>query len=109
MAVPRIEHILCDLFGAEDDSLTRWASRAPFVGAVQRAHHPGSIIHESPVLISEEQGLGKSGLIRAIVPPEHADEWHGDALDLGASKKEQGEVLAGRVVVEISELAGLRL
>ena len=107
-SIPRIEHILCSLFGCEDNDLTRWASRAPFVGSVQRTRVPGSIIHESPVLISEEQGLGKSGLVRAMVPPEHADQWHGDALDLASSKKEQGEVLAGRVVVEISELAGLR-
>ena len=39
--IPRIEHILSDLFGCEDDDLTRWASRAPFVGCVQRAHCPG--------------------------------------------------------------------
>lgn len=106
--IERIEHILVDLFEATDSDLTRWASRAPFVGAVQRARHPGSKIDESPVLISEEQGLGKSGLVRAMVPPEYVDQWHGDSLDLSASKKEQSEALSGRVVVEIAELDGLR-
>ena len=93
---------------AEDDDLTRWASRAPLVGAVQRAHHPGYIIHESPVYISEEQGYGKSGLVRAFIPPEHVNQWHGDGLDLGAPQQAQSETLAGRVLVEIAELAGLR-
>ena len=106
--VDRIEHILTDLFEAEDSNLTRWASKAPFIGAVQRARHPGSKIDESPVLISEEQGLGKSALVRAMIPPEYVDQWHGDSLDLSASKKEQSEALAGRVIVEISELSGLR-
>ena len=64
--IPRIEHILCDLFGAEDNDLTRWASRAPFVGAVQRTLFPGSKIDESPILISEVQGYGKSGLAYSL-------------------------------------------
>ena len=105
--IPRIEYILTTLFGAPDDGLTRWASRAPFVGAVQRAHVPGSKIDESPILVSE-QGFGKSTLAGSLVPPEHKDDWFGDALDLNSSKKEQAEALAGCVIVEISELDGLR-
>ena len=64
--IPRIENILCSLFGAPSDDLTRWASRAPFTGAVQRAHFPGSKIDESPILVSVEQGIGKSTLARVI-------------------------------------------
>ena len=105
---PRIEFILSDLFGAPDDDLSRWASRAPLVGAVQRARFPGSKIDESPILVSTEQGLGKSTLASSLVPPEYKDDWFGDALDLSSSKKEQAEALAGCVVVEISELDGLR-
>ena len=105
---PRIEFILADLFGAEDDDLTRWASRAPLIGAVQRARFPGSKIDESPILVSVEQGLGKSTMASSLVPPEYKDDWFGDALDLSSSKKEQAEALAGCVVVEISELDGLR-
>lgn len=104
----RLEFLLSDLFDANTDDLSRWAGRAPFVGAVQRARHPGSKIDESPVLISEEQGYGKTSFVRSMVPPEFADEWTGDALDLSASTKEQAEALAGRVIVEIAELAGLR-
>ena len=105
---PRIEFILSDLFGAPDDDLSRWASRAPLIGAVQRARFPGSKIDESPILVSPEQGYGKSALAGSLVPPEHKDDWFGDALDLSSSKKEQAEALAGCVVVEISELDGLR-
>ena len=106
--IPRIELILCDLFGCELDDLARWASRAPLVGAVQRARFPGSKIDESPILVSVEQGLGKSTLASSLVPPEYKDDWFGDALDLSSSKKEQAECLAGCVVIEISELDGLR-
>ena len=106
--IPRIEFILSDLFGAPDDDLTRWASRGPLVGAVQRARFPGSKIDESPILVSTEQGLGKSTLASSLVPPEYKDDWFGDALDMSSSKKEQAECLAGCVIIEISELDGLR-
>ena len=38
---PRIDTILTDLFGADDVPITRWASRYPLMGAVQRAMWPG--------------------------------------------------------------------
>ena len=105
--MPRLEFIFSDVFGAPDDALTRFAGRAPFVGAVVRALHPGAKIDESPVLISE-QGFGKSAFVRSMFPPEFADQWSGDALDFRSSQKEMAETLAGRVVCEIAELTGLR-
>ena len=102
---PRLEFILSDLFGTEDTDLTRFASRAPFVGAVQRARFPGSKIDETPVFKSE-QGYGKSAFIRSTFPSELADQWTGDGLDFRSSQKEMGEALSGRVIIEIAELAG---
>ena len=105
--VPRIDGLLTDMFGAEDDSLTRWASRYIGIGAIQRAFKPGAKIDEVPVLLSQEQGIGKSAFVRSWFS-EASDEWHGDAVDLSARAKEQAEQLAGRVVVELSELTGIR-
>ena len=57
-----------------------------------------------PVLVGP-QGVGKSHLLRAILPPEHP-EWFSDALHLAAHPKERVESLLGRVLVEVSEMAG---
>ena len=104
--VPRIDNLLCLMFGAEDEAIVKWASRYIGIGAVQRAFEPGAKIDEVPVLLGE-QGTGKSAFVRTWFS-EAQHEWHGDGVDLGARNKEQGEQLAGRAVCELSELAGLR-
>ena len=104
--VPRIDNLLCLMFGAEDAPLVRWASRYIGIGAIQRAFQPGAKIDEVPVLLGE-QGSGKSAFVHAWFS-ESQHEWHGDGVDLGARPKEQSEQLSGRAVCELSELAGLR-
>ena len=104
--VPRLDGLLVRNFGAADNPLSHWCSRAPFIGAVQRAYVPGAKIDEVPVLIGA-QGLGKAAHVRSLLPPEFP-EWHGDAIDLSARAKEKAEALQGRVIVELSELSGLR-
>ena len=104
--VPRIDHILTECFGADDSPLTQWASRYIGIGALQRTFEPGCKLDQIPVLIGD-QGIGKSAFIAGWLPPDRPD-WFGDALDLSARTKEQEEQLAGRTVVELSEMAGLR-
>ena len=103
---PRIDNLLCKMFGADDEAIVKWASRYIGIGAVQRAFEPGAKIDEVPVLLGD-QGSGKSAFVRAWFS-ESQHEWHGDGVDLGARPKEQSEQLAGRAVCELSELAGLR-
>ena len=103
---PRIDGLLCQMFGADDTRLVRWASRYIGIGAIQRAFQPGAKIDEVPVLLGD-QGSGKSAFVRAWFS-ESQHEWHGDGVDLGARPKEQSEQLSGRVVCELSELAGIR-
>ena len=102
----RIDGLLTEHFGAIDSQLTRWASRYIGVGALQRAYEPGSKLDQVPILIGA-QGIGKSAFARGWLPPDQPS-WHGDALNLGASDQKQGEAMAGRVVIELSEMAGLR-
>ena len=103
---PRIDGLLTNLFGAEAEPLTQWASRYIGIGAIQRTYEPGCKLDEVPVLLGA-QGVGKSAFARNWFSEEQ-HEWHGDAVDLGARPKEQAEQLAGKVVVELLEMTGIR-
>ena len=103
---PRIDTLLTNMFGAEDTPLVRWASRYAGMAAVQRALEPGCKLDEVPVLLGA-QGCGKSAFIRCWLE-EHEHEWHGDAVDLAGTEKEQAEQMKGRVLIELSELVGMR-
>ena len=100
----RLSIVLCVLFEAKSTPLNQWASRYLFLGAIQRCYMPGCKLDEMPVLIGP-QGVGKSAFSRSILPPDHP-EWFSDGLHLAASSKERAEVLQGRVIVEIAEMAG---
>ena len=100
---PRCSQLINATFSeVHEGPLTFWASRYPFVGALQRAYRPGCKIDEFPVLVSG-QGAGKSAFVKALLPDE---DWFGDSLDLSASVKEQAESMAGRVIIEVSEMVG---
>ena len=102
--VPRCATVLVDHFNGldQESDLIPWASRYFFVGALQRSYEPGCKIDETPVLISG-QGTGKSSFIRSLL---RNPDWFGDSLDLSAPTKMQSEALAGRVIVEMSEMVG---
>ena len=103
---PHLERLLIDLFGAPNDALSRWAARYLFVGGVQRTYEPGCKLDEMPVLIGA-QGIGKSALLREMVPPE-IPGLHSDGLRWDARPQEQVDAVLGRVIVEVSEMSGRR-
>ncbi len=72
---------------------------------IERTITPGAKIDEMPVLISP-QGGGKSAYVQHLLPRWAWRDWHGDALNLHATNKEQAESLKGRVIVEIAEMVG---
>ena len=76
--------------------------------AVYRAYHPGGAQHVTPVLIAEWQGQGKSSLAACVLPPGWRAQWFGDGLQLNMSRKEVAETTAGKVIVEMPEMSGLR-
>ena len=100
----RLPGLLTELFGAPDDALSTWAGRYLFVGGVQRTYEPGCKLDEIPVLIGE-QGIGKSAFARAAVPPD-MPEMFSDGIRWDMREREQVEATLGRVVCEISEMAG---
>ena len=106
--LPRIESLLITLFGCNDTPFVRWAGKYIFLGALLRTRQPGSKLDEFPILIGP-QGIGKSSFCRNLFPPEKfAADWFTDGVRLAASDKEKVEALRGAVLVEFSELAGIR-
>lgn len=104
----RLEGVFQALFNCKDDDITRWAARYVFLGAVERTRNPGRKLDAFPVLIGD-QGIGKSAFCKSVFP-EHPDAayWFNDALRLSATEKEKAEALQGAVLVEFSELHGIR-
>ena len=100
---PRIDTLLIDLFGAKDTKLNRWAGRYIPVGAIQRTWWPGCKLDEILVLVGE-QGIGKSTLLRQILPEA---AYFSDGLNFNGSARERVESMLGYVIVEASEMAGI--
>ena len=50
-------------------------------------------------------GIGKSTFLRELLPPDMPDLFS-DTLNLASQNKERVESTLGRVIVEISEMAG---
>lgn len=99
---PRIDHILPDLFGANDNPYTREAMRKMLVGAVARVFNPGVKFDLVLTLISTMQGTGKSSFFKAL-----GRAWFSDTF-LTVQGKDSFEQLQGTWVMEMAELAGLR-
>ena len=102
----RIEGLLCNMFAAPWSPLAEWASQYIFLGAIQRTMEPGCKLDEIPVLIGP-QGIGKSALLREVVPPDVPD-LYGDGLRWDARDREQVEAVLGRLIVEVPEMGGRR-
>ena len=106
----RLDGLLRSCFEMQDDQnppeLVSWAGRFLVMGAVWRTLYPGAKLDEMPVLVGG-QGIGKTTLLRRLLPDD-AHDWFADGLTLVARDREVAEMLAGRVIVEVSEMVGLR-
>ena len=102
----RLGGLIDVMFDVPLDHLTLWAGRYMILGVIQRTMDPGCKLDEFPVLIGP-QGIGKSALPRAILPPE-LPELFGDGLRWDAPAKAMVEATLGRAIVEVSEMAGHR-
>lgn len=101
--VDRLDTWLIRRGGAPDTAFVRAVSRIVLVAAVRRIRSPGIKFDAIPVL-EGRQGIGKSRLVRAISPDP---AWFTDALEIGADSKLVIEQTAGKLIVELAELAGL--
>lgn len=99
--VPRVETLLVDYLGAEDNPYTRAVTRKTLVAAVARIYRPGCKF-DNMLTLRGRQGLGKSALIAKL-----GGEWFSDTMT-AMQGKEAYEQLQGVWIMEVGELAGMR-
>lgn len=102
---PRLQTWLIDYAGAVDNAYVRAVSELFLVAGVRRVREPGALFQEMLVLISPEQGKGKSTALGALCPQR---SWFLEDMPLGSDSKTVMERLSGRWIVECAELKGLR-
>lgn len=101
--IPRVDTLLVDYLGAEDNDYVHAVTRKTLCAAVCRVLNPGCKF-DSMLVLNGPQGIGKSTLIARL-----AGEWFSDSLSLNDTKdKTAAEKLQGYWILEIGELAGLR-
>lgn len=93
----RIDTLLIDYLGAEDNNYVRTVARKILVGAVGRVFVPGIKFDNMPVLAGP-QGLGKSTFIKKL-----GKDWYSDSLTT-VSGKEAYEQLQGIWIIEMGEM-----
>lgn len=99
---PRVDSLLIDYFGADDNIYTREAMRKMLCGAVARIFNPGEKFDLVLTMVSPEQGTGKSTFLKKL-----GKAWFSDTF-LGVNGKEALEQIQGSWIIEMAELAGLR-
>ena len=101
--VNRVETLLIDYLGAEDNLYTRQVTRKTLVAAVARVYEPG-IKFDTILVLNGPQDLGKSTIFRKL-----GLKWFSDSLTLTDMRdKTSAEKLQGYWIVEMGELAGMR-
>ena len=101
--VPRVDTLLIDYLGAEDNPYIRAVSRKTLCAAYRRIYQPGVKFDYMPVL-NGAQGIGKSTFISNL-----GMEWFSDSLSLSdMNDKTAAEKLQGYWILEIGELAGMK-
>lgn len=101
--VPRVDTVLIDYLGAEDNPYVRAVTRKELCAAYMRVHHPG-IKFDYIIVLNGAQGIGKSTLIARL-----GMEWFSDSLSLSdMNDKTAAEKLQGYWIHEIGEMAGMK-
>ena len=99
--VPRVETLLIDYMGAEDNDYTRAVTRKTLAAAVSRVFRPGCKF-DYMLTLRGRQGMGKSALISKL-----GGEWFSDSFTT-VQGKEAYEQVIGVWIMEVGELAGMR-
>lgn len=102
----RLDRLLIDYLGADDNAYTREAMRKTMAAAVARVYEPG-IKFDTMLVLVGPQGAGKSTFFERIAC---RSEWFTDSLkmDMMNKIKDSGEQLQGAWIVEIGEMTGMK-
>lgn len=99
--VKRVDSLLIDYLGAEDNDYTRAVTRKTIAAAVARIYRPGCKF-DYMLTLRGRQGLGKSALIAKLGGP-----WFSDTFTT-MQGKDAYEQVQGVWIMEVGELAGMR-
>jgi len=101
--VKRVDTLLIDYLGAEDNLYIQAVARKTLCAAIARATKPGCKF-DTMLVLNGPQGVGKSTLLAKL-----AGEWFSDSMSLSDTKdKTAAEKIQGHWINEIGELAGIR-
>lgn len=101
--IPRLDSLLIDYCGAEDNPYTRAVTRKTLCAAVARVYEPGRKF-DSILVLSGPQGIGKSTFFAKL-----GGAWYSDSLAISDMKdKTAAEKLQGYWILELGELAGIK-
>lgn len=99
----RVDGLLIDYLGAEDNIYTREAIRKTLCAAVARIYEPG-VKFDYVLILNGDQGIGKSTFFSRL-----AGRWFSDSLTVSDMRdKAAAEKLQDYWILELGELAGLR-
>ena len=101
--VHRVDTLLIDYLGAQDNPYVRAVTHKALCAAYDRVFNPG-IKYDYMIVLNGDQGIGKSTLIAKL-----GQEWFSDSLSLSdMNDKTAAEKLQGYWILEIGELAGMK-
>lgn len=100
----RVDTLLTDTLGADDNPYTRAVTRKFLCAAVARILKPGTKFDHVLILVGP-QGCGKSTIFNKL-----GGAWYSDALTIADMRddKKAAEKLLGHWILELSELSGMR-
>ena len=97
----RVESLLIDYLGAENNEYVKAVTRKALMAAVARIYRPGVKFDNVLVLVGQE-GVGKSEILFRL-----GGDWFNDSLTT-VHGKDAYEQLQGAWLIEMAELAGLK-
>lgn len=101
--VERLDTLLIDYLGAEDNEYSRAVIRKTLVAAVARIYEPGTKF-DSVLILNGPQGIGKSTFFARL-----STKWFSDSLTITDMRdKAAAEKLQGYWLLELGELAGIK-
>lgn len=99
---PVLDMWLCRAIGGEDTPLTRWVAKYILCTVALRHRQPAAKADIMPILWGA-QGIGKSSVLGALLPPHLADRLFSGGLEWGLSSQQTQESIGRARIVEVAE------